>query len=187
MTVLHTAYWPSVQWLSRLWHHEQVAIEAWEHYQKGSIRNRCTIAGPNGPQLLSIPLEKGKHQQTPIREVRVDQTQHWARQHWRTIKTAYGNAPYFEHYAPRMERLYTKPPELLYDFNHTVLIFLLEALKWGGHISTTDAYCGPHQLAAPDMAFRPYAQVFQERFGFRENLSGLDLLMCCGPKGGAWL
>ena len=121
----HIAYLPPVSWCSAFWNASQVVIEACEHYQKGSLRNRAYLAGPNGIQRLSIPLLKGKHQQTPIREVRISYHEQWQRQHWRTISTAYGNAPYFEHYAGELHRFYEKEYEFLFDYNLELLKFVL--------------------------------------------------------------
>ena len=86
-------YLPPVSWCAAAWNSEAIVVEACENYQKGSLRNRCFIAGPNGVQRLSIPLEKGKHRQMPIRDVRIAYDEPWQRQHWRSISTAYGNAP----------------------------------------------------------------------------------------------
>ena len=69
--LLELPYLPPVSWMALAWQSKTLWLEACENYQKGSYRNRCHIAGPNGIQRLSVPLEKGKHQQTPIRQVRM--------------------------------------------------------------------------------------------------------------------
>jgi hypothetical protein len=187
LTPLPTAYWPPVSWFARACQPEQtIILDACEHYQKGGTRNRCTIAGPNGPQRLSIPLEKGKHQQTPIREVRIDNTQSWARLHWRSIQTAYGNAPYFEYYADDVQSFYEQESEYLYDFNKKIILFLLKKFKWTGQIEDSTVFGGPYPKSfAPDdlNTLSAYPQVFSERFGFLPDLSALDLLFCTGPTG----
>ncbi|MFT6000059.1 MAG: hypothetical protein ACI81P_002519, partial [Neolewinella sp.] len=66
-----TAYFPPAHWFVTAGQCGAWYTEAHENYQKGGWRNRCQIAGPNGVQLLSIPLEKGKHQKKPIQEVRI--------------------------------------------------------------------------------------------------------------------
>ncbi|MBK6995246.1 MAG: WbqC family protein [Lewinellaceae bacterium] len=120
MLLLETQYLPSIAWCSAVWQEKLVALDAAEHYQKGSLRNRCHIAGPNGPQRLSIPLIKGKHQQTPIRGVRISYEIPWQRQHWRTIKTVYGNAP-FLNIMPMISACFTNAVGNFYLI--TILIF----------------------------------------------------------------
>ncbi len=139
--LLSTAYLPSISWCVAFWNAEHVQLEACEHYQKGSLRNRAYIAGPNGLQLLSIPLLKGKHQQTPIREVRTANHEPWQRQHWRSIKTAYGNAPYFEHYADELAAYYEKPIQFLFDFNKDLIEFILvQKLGWKGTLGLSVSF-----------------------------------------------
>ena len=200
MVLLEIQYLPAVAWCAAVWREELVCLEASEHYQKGSLRNRCYLAGPNGPQRLSIPLEKGKHQQTPIREVRIAYSEPWQRLHWRTIQSAYGNAPFYEHYADEIRPFYEKRWTYLFDYNLEFQTFILKKkLGWKGDFKMETAYCPPgkwaggldlrdtigsRQAEIPDwFTPLPYPQVFQERSGFLPNLSVLDLLFCCGRAG----
>ncbi len=202
--LLPLAYLPPVSWCTVAWKAEQVAIEACDHYQKGSLRNRCYLAGANGIQRLSIPLTKGKNQQTPIREVRISYDEPWQRQHWRSIKTAYGNAPFFEHYADDIIRFYERPYSFLFDYNLDFLQFIFQKkLGWKGSFIVTEQYYPKNEWtqgmdfrdsfsAEPEQYpswFQPqrYAQVFAEKSGFLPNLSLLDLLFCCGKQSGAEL
>ncbi len=201
MTLFPLPYLPPVSWCAAAWHQDRIVVEAREHYQKGSLRNRCHIAGPNGVQRLSIPLVKGKHRQTPIREVRISYDDPWQRQHWRSICTAYGNAPFFEHYAGGLAPFYERRYAFLFDFNLDLLTFIFQKkLGWPGAITLSDAYFpagtwshGADLRAAFEAEpatwpewFRPthYPQVFAERHGFLPNLSVLDLLFCSGKRGG---
>jgi len=204
LPILSLPYLPPVSWCAAAWNSENAYLEACENYQKGSLRNRCYIAGPNGIQRLSIPLVKGKHQQTPIREVRIAYDEPWQRQHWRTIKTAYGNAPFFEHYADEVAPFYEKRYAFLFDYNLDFLVFILQKkLGWEGNFVMThewwptrkwepatdwrDAISGePDEWPAWFYPAR-YSQVFEERTGFLPNLSVLDLLFCCGKQSGAVL
>jgi WbqC-like protein family len=182
---LHTAYLPLLPWCALFWQAETVTLEAQEHYQKGSIRNRTQIVGPNGVQRLSIPLAKGKHQQTPIREVRIAYDEPWQRQHWRSIQTAYGSAPYFEHYAEALHRFYDTQTPFLFDFNLALLEFILvNKMGWKGTIQFSSMY---EPLPAPGynhLQTVKYPQVFEDRHGFIPQLSILDLLFCYGKNGG---
>lgn len=198
--LLPLLYFPPVAWFSLLWRVEKVTLEACENYQKGSLRNRCYLAGPNGVQRLSIPLETGKHQQRPVRDVRIAYDEDWQRQHWRSIRTAYGNAPFFEHYADDLVPFFEKRFGFLFDFNLEILHFLLRKFGWPGTFHLSEQYVQSSQpLIATDFrqAFSgdaedlpawfsatPYPQVFMERHGFLANLSALDLLFCCGKQAG---
>ncbi len=191
--LLSLHYLPGVDWLTLACNNPDVLLEAHENYQKGSLRNRCQIAGPNGIQRLSIPLAKGKHQQTPIRDVRIANDEPWQRLHWRSIKTAYGMAPYFEHYADELVRFYEKKAEFLFEFNLEFLVWLTGKMGIRRDFPFTTSFEPPANarldfrgisFCTDDTLFNPapYAQVFQERYGFLPRLSGLDLLMCRGKQ-----
>lgn len=200
MQLIETQYLPSIAWCTAIWSEKEAALDAAEHYQKGSLRNRCYIAGPNGPQRLSIPLLKGKHQQTPIREVRISNLEPWQRQHWRSIRTVYGSAPYFEHYADVIQPFYEKRWTFLFDYNLAFMeLILKKKLGWSGDFvlqtpfvprgnwtqgqDLRDAISGDINTVPEWFTPRRYAQVFEERSGFLPNLSVLDLLFCCGKTG----
>lgn len=192
MMLLETRYFPSISWCAAVWPEQKAGLDAAEHYQKGGMRNRCHIAGPNGLQRLSIPLEKGKHQQTPIRDVRISTAEPWQRQHWRSIRTAYGNAPYFEHYADEVARFFERPFIFLFDLNLEITDWVMRK-KWGwpGEWVLQNTYIQQGEWregqdlrnGAFTAGFRPYPQVFEERHGFLPDLSVLDLLFCCGKTG----
>ncbi len=198
--LLPVLYCPPVAWVAQLWACPEITLEACENYQKGGLRNRCHIAGPNGVQRLSIPLETGKHQQKPVREVRIAYDELWPRHHWRSIRTAYGNAPYFEHYNDDLRAIFEKRFDFLFDFNLEILHFLLRKFGWPGQLHLSASYTPPEEIAAgydlrrafsgdvvvlpPFFQPQPYPQVFSERHGFIPNLSALDLLFCCGKQAG---
>jgi hypothetical protein len=194
--LLETQYWPSVQWCATAWQADEVVLEACEHYQKGSLRNRCHLASANGPQRLSIPLVKGKHQQTPIRDVRIAYDEPWQRQHWRSIQAAYGNAPFYAHYAEQIAPFYSRRYAFLFDYNLDIQAFIMQQkLGWTGKISLSEIYQPPFEASknrwldgrnktgarlAHDAT--RYPQVFEEKHGFLPHLSVLDLLFCCGKQ-----
>lgn len=193
--LIELCYLPPVAWAAAVWNAPDAVLEAQENYHKGTYRNRCHIAGPNGLQRLSIPLKGGKHSQMPIREVQVSDESEWQRHHWRSIRAAYGRAPFFEHYGPDLAVFYEKPTRYLWDFNLELLEWLLAKLKFPGNLRLSTHFqpvvpCLPGDLrdslhpnvpAGPDW-FQPlpYPQVFLEKHGFLPNLSLLDLLMCKG-------
>lgn len=101
--ILEAQYFPPLDYFSKIILFNNISIEAHEHYQKGSYRNRCHIATSQGVHPLSVPLKKGKNAQMPIKEVQIAYDVNWQRLHWQSLKTAYGSAPFWEHYAPVLE------------------------------------------------------------------------------------
>ncbi|MEM9823060.1 MAG: WbqC family protein, partial [Bacteroidota bacterium] len=193
-------YLPNLQYFSKLIHHDQVCLEQWENYRKGSYRNRCYIAGANGPLRLSIPLKKGKNEQQSIREVQIAYEEPWASHHWTSIRSAYGNAPFFDHYAEQLQPIFAKQWTYLFDFNWQLLEAICSIIGIAiDKLQTTSTYDktvpsplldfrnGIHpkahlRKADPHFENKKYPQVFEEKTGFLPNLSILDLLFCTGPQ-----
>ena len=77
----------------------EVWIEACEHYQKQSYRNRCRIYAADGVQDLNFPIiHDGNPFSLPISEIRVDYSTPWLIRTQRAIESAYKSAPFFDHY-----------------------------------------------------------------------------------------
>ena len=177
-----TAYFPPANWVRAAADSAAWTLEGHENYQKKGWRNRCRIIGPNGPVLLSVPLEKGAHRQQPIQEVRIAYDQAWHRDHVRSIRTAYGRAPYFEYYAEELFAVLKNRPETLWELNRQLLDVLLRQLQLPVTLAVTEDYRPQTPTDLPNLL--PYPQVFTERHGFASELSILDALFCLGPTFG---
>ncbi|MFN0035451.1 MAG: WbqC family protein, partial [Saprospiraceae bacterium] len=125
----------------------------------------------------------------------------WQRQHWRSIQAAYGNAPFFDHYADDIRPFYERRWEFLFDYNLEIQAFVLKKkLGWAGEfVFQTEFFPAGEWPQGADLRSEmggemgncpawfsplPYPQVFRERTGFLPNLSVLDLLFCVGKTGG---
>lgn len=192
--LLETQFFPPIESFSAMIQYPTIILEKHEHFQKGTYRNRCHIATAQGTQILSVPLKKGKNQQQFISDVQISNDVNWQRPFWRTLQTAYGNAPYWEHYAPAFEPFFLKKYDFLFDYNYEILQTLLKLLKFDKSItiSFTDTYKTDFTEGGDFRnKFTPkydannakrYPQVFEDRNGFIANLSILDLLFCCGKQ-----
>jgi hypothetical protein len=84
----HFVIYDDVQFVKRHWH------------------NRNRIKTAQGPVWLTVPVNtKGKYFQN-IDETMVSEK--WAEKHWRSISMTYRRAPYFEHFADRLEAAYNE-------------------------------------------------------------------------------
>jgi hypothetical protein len=181
-----TAYFPPAHWFIGARDAGAWYVEGHENYQKGGHRNRCLIAGPNGPQTLSVPLEKGKHQRKPIHEVGISYHSDWWREHEQSIRTAYGRSPFYEFYADELFAVFHTKPPTLWELNQGLTNIILRLLQWPVTPEITTDFIRPDnvQFSRPtDLpeALSPYPQVFTDRHGYLAGLSVLDALFCLGP------
>jgi hypothetical protein len=184
-------YLPSINFFTYLADKKNVLVEICCRYEKQTGRNRCYLLGANQVQRLSIPVIKPLPKQL-YAEIRIDYRECWQNIHWRTICSAYGKAPYFEHYADELRRLIYSGEEYLAQLNFKLLTLCLDFLKLSINISVTDEYLADYGGSISDMRGRisylptkDYATIrYVQLFGqnFVHNLSVLDLLFCEGPR-----
>lgn len=183
---LPTAYWGSISYFQDLYNYPWKINEN-ENFQKRSIRNRCHILGPNGKQMLSIPLTKGKNSQCPIKAVKIYHEENWVKDHLACLQTAYGKSPYFIYYFDEIKAIYNNQ-ESLFELNANILkwifhrfpFFLEEEHKLAFQNKSTQEVGFNHLLPDSNAVF--YHQVFDYKFDFVSNLSILDAIFNLGPE-----
>ena len=191
--IIDIQYFGSVNWYKLLFQYSNILIEQYEAYQKMSFRNRCIIAGSNGLINLSVPLEKGRSQKLLMKDVKISYSENWQEQHWRSIYSCYGNSPFFEFYEESLHQLFDTKPKFLIDLNWQTLDWVKNRLKMSGNFERTEEYLVslPENYVDARNIFKPktydqvkdlvqYQQVFEDRIGFKPNLSILDCLFCNG-------
>lgn len=198
--IIENQYFPLVNWINILYHLKHVKIDLCETYRKMSFRNRCVVAGSNGLVHLSVPLQKGRSQHQPMKDVKISYSTGWQLQHWRTIESCYGRSPFFEYYRDWLETFYGKQPVFLADMNMEILEWVCKQIGLEKSWEVIDreetdeslnreavdlrGYLMPKNFQSPSKCPQPvvYTQVFEDRIGFQSNLSVLDLLCCMGPQ-----
>ncbi len=177
-----------------------VWLEACEAYQKQSYRNRSLILAGDGVQMLQVPVVHGSGD---IRSLRVDWSTPWLVRTQRALDAAYYRAAYFEHYRDGLYAVMDARPDLLWDWNLSLVRYLLEQTGIACDLRETESFIPPAD-GADDYRYtlhpkrpctvlqdlgldRPYHQVFSDRFGFTPGLSVVDLLFNEGPDAILWL
>jgi hypothetical protein len=195
--LIESQYFPNISYYKTLINFDILLIERYEHYQKVSFRNRCYIAGPNGSILLSVPLVRGKNQRTLMKDVKISNEERWQGQHWKTLVSAYRRSPWFEYHEESLGDLYRKEFIYLLDWNTACFEWANQVIGLSQTTHFTDQFeksyapetgvtdlrdrMTPSEPALSDDSVE-YTQVFQERTGFLQNLSILDLIFCEGRR-----
>jgi hypothetical protein len=196
--LLSTAYFPPIQYFSKLTLFEKVFIEQFENFTKQTYRNRCVILAANGPVSLIVPVVKGRTRKTGIKDLLISYDTEWQRNHWRTLFSAYNSSPFFEFYKDDIRPFFEVRKKFLLELNLEILEKLCELLEIrnrpiltrgfeelpAGTVNFREILSPKMQKAESDPHFqsRQYTQVFHQNFGFLPNLSILDLLFNEGPK-----
>lgn len=188
-------YLPSIAWFAATQSYGTIVLEKHEHFIKQTYRSRCRIVTSQGVQELTVPLT-GKHGKTIIKDIQLDHSQKWVNNHWRSIVSAYNNAPFFEYYSDALRAALYKEHKFLYDLNLELLTICRGWLKLTNTITETLSYQKTPQTGTADLRnlvnakkpadcekfFKPvpYTQVFGHTFA--ENMSVIDLIFCEGPN-----
>jgi hypothetical protein len=160
-------------------------------YQKGWFGNKTVITGANGTIVLSTPLLGGRNQKSVYKDVKIAYDQPWRQQHKKAILSCYGNAPYFDYYYFFIENLFQQKFEYLVDLNLHIFEQLIKLLKVKIDFNLLDdVNYSKENIIGSKKYFQEnqfqhnitYPQVFEDRNGFIENLSIIDLLFCTGPQ-----
>lgn len=188
-------YLPSVEFFKNI--HSQkdntILIEKYENYPKQSSRNRTVIAGPNGRLNLTVPVRKGSNNHTVYKDIKISNEDNWQRIHWLSLETSYRSSSYFEFYEDVFHPFYHKRYDFLFDYNQELLAVILKAIKLPIKYEFTSEYeKSPDGIVDVRQSLnwknqsayqnKPYFQVFEDKYGYQNNLSIVDLLFNQGPQ-----
>ena len=191
--ILTTAYLPTIQYMTKIVSYKNVVIEVNETYAKQSYRNRSVILSCNGPLSLTVPVVKTNGNRTLTKDIKIDNSTNWQKNHWKAIESAYRNSIYYEFVGDILSPFYSKKECFLIDFNGMITNEILAFMGISKLLAISDEFIKkypedvddlrttihpkPH-LQVLDNDFTPvkYFQVFSDKFSFYPNLSVIDLL-----------
>ena len=123
------AYLPWLGYFDRIARSDVHVVLDSVQFEKNSFINRNKIRTADGWCWLTVPVRThGRYDQMPINTIEIDNTQHWAAKHWRSIAQNYAHAPYFREHAPFFESVYQKQWTLLVDLCGEIRDYLLVAI-----------------------------------------------------------
>jgi hypothetical protein len=191
--LISSAYLPPVEYFSMILHADKVLIEREENYVKQSYRNRCYILSPHGPQILSVPVYRGKGHKKQIKEIRIDYSKRWQQVHLGALLASYSSSPYFQFYFENIEKVISSNPSFLLDLNMELTDTILKMLNIPISYSYTGSF-EPEGNIENDFRYslspkkksqfvcKEYLQVFSLNNQFVQRLSIIDLIFNTGPE-----
>ncbi|MND90062.1 WbqC-like protein family protein [compost metagenome] len=186
--LLHPTYFPSISHFAAMAQSEQITFEIEDNFQKQTNRNRTYIYSPNGIQLLNIPVKHSKLSHQKTKDIQIENDFDWQKQHFKSLEAAYRSSPFFEYFEDDIRPLFEKKHTFLLDLNFETLDFVTKSMRMKLDYTTTTEYfhevntnlVSDFRLLAngkkDTSLFESYTQVFDDKYGFINNLSILDLL-----------
>lgn len=187
-TILHPTYFPSISHFVAMAQSDSITFEIEDNFQKQTNRNRTYIYSPNGIQLLNIPVKHSKESHQKTKDIKIETDFDWQKQHFKSLEAAYRSSPFFEFFEDDLRPIFEKKYVFLLDLNFESFAILNKCLRMKLEYETTTEYF--HEIdtnAIKDFrflvdgkkdssSFETYTQVFDDKYGFINNLSILDLL-----------
>ncbi|WP_298499983.1 WbqC family protein [uncultured Algibacter sp.] len=191
--VIHPTYFPNIAHFVAIANAKTVVFEMDDNFVKQTYRNRTYIYGANGKLNLNIPVIYSQKNRQKYKDVKIFNEDKWQSQHWKSLLSAYRTSPFFEYYEDELQHLFSEKVDFLLDFNLKCFEVVCECLQLEINISKTETYQKTykdiidfrhlvHAKKEPNYAFEKYTQVFNNKHGYIQNLSILDLLFNEGPN-----
>ncbi|WP_323788668.1 WbqC family protein [Psychroserpens sp.] len=191
--LLHPTYFPSIANFVAMMKAERYVFEINDNYQKQTYRNRTTIYGANGRLDLNVPVHYTQKNRQLYKDVTISNIDNWQDLHLKSLESAYSASPFFEFYIDDLKPLFEIEATHIMDFNLKCLEAIFECMQVPFDYETTQVFekepintqdARPLANSRKEIAqhFESYAQVFDEKHGFIQNLSILDLLFNEGPN-----
>lgn len=184
--LIHPGYFPSISHFVAIAQSDLVTFEMDDNFQKQTNRNRMYIYSPNGVQLLNIPIKHSKEAHQKTKDVRLETAFDWQKQHFKSLEAAYRTSPFFEYFEDDIAPIFQKKHTFLMDLNLETMSVVSKCLGLEFDYNETAEYF--HEVTdktdlrglingkKDSSLFEPYTQVFEEKHGYLNNLSILDLL-----------
>ncbi|WP_313804091.1 WbqC family protein [Flavobacterium sp.] len=184
--LIHPTYFPSISHFVAMAKADSITFEVEDNFQKQTNRNRMYIYSPNGVQLLNIPVKHSKELHQKFKDIRIENAFDWQKNHFKSLEAAYRTSPFFEYFEDDIRPIFEKKQEFMMDLTFQTIEIVTDCLGMDISFEKTEEYF--HERTdktdfrhltngkKDHSQFESYTQVFEEKHGYLNNLSILDLL-----------
>ena len=196
--ILPLCPFPPLHWwfLAQEHHGGSSILSTNEPFVKQTFRNRLQLVQAGGALNVSFPIKKSESASNARMKDALLSSHVSPKSSWRSIQTAYGAAPFYEHFAPELEALWHEHLPRVNDDVRRLSDWSLTALQW---MATTCQWQMPNlsdalidfqdqldlrernALRGNAWTFNRYTQLYEDRQPFLGGLSALDALFILGP------
>jgi hypothetical protein len=165
---------------------EMITFEMEDNFQKQTNRNRMYIYSPNGIQLLNVPVKHSTELHQKTKNIRIENDFGWQKQHFKSLDAAYRSSPFFEYFEDDIRPIFEKKHTFLIDLNLEAVAIVSkclglpliynETIEYFHNVDGITDYRNLVNGKKDTTIIESYTQVFDDKHGFINNLSILDLL-----------
>lgn len=186
--IIHPTYFPNIFSFKTIINSTNILFEVNDHYVKQTLRNRTSIHAANGKLNLSVPVKFSSTKKEKYKDIRICYDSDWQKIHLKSIESAYKNSPFYDFFEDYFINFYNKKEKFLVDLNFSSIRLIFEILEKELNCNFTNEYLEKYvdltdyrslltnKNFNEKVDFKNYTQVFQEKNGFIENLSSIDLI-----------
>ena len=186
--IIHPTYFPNIFSFKTIINSTNILFEVNDHYVKQTLRNRTSIHAANGKLNLSVPVKFSSTKKEKYKDIKICYDSNWKKIHLKSIESAYKNSPFYDFFEDYFINFYNKKEKFLVDLNYSSIRLIFEILEKELNCNFTNEYLEKYvdltdyrslltnKNFNEKVDFKNYTQVFQEKNGFIENLSSIDLI-----------
>ena len=186
--IIHPTYFPNIFSFKTIINSTNILFEVNDHYVKQTLRNRTSIHAANGKLNLSVPVKFSSTKKEKYKDIKICYDSNWQKIHLKSIESAYKNSPFYDFFEDYFINFYNKKEKFLVDLNYSSIRLIFEILEKELNCNFTNEYLEKYvdltdyrslltnKNFNEKVNFKNYTQVFQEKNGFIENLSSIDLI-----------
>ena len=186
--IIHPTYFPNIFSFKTIINSTNILFEVNDHYVKQTLRNRTSIHAANGKLNLSVPVKFSSTKKEKYKDIKICYDSNWQKIHLKSIESAYKNSPFYDFFEDCFINFYNKKEKFLVDLNYSSIRLIFEILEKELNCNFTNEYLEKYvdltdyrslltnKNFNEKVDFKNYTQVFQEKNGFIENLSSIDLI-----------